>query len=336
MGQRRTSKNNPHDKLFKVVFSRLRHAADLIRALLPQGMIELLDMDSLLAEPTNTVDDSLHEHTSDLVFSVAFHGHRSRLFIVFEHKSYAKQYMTVDTLGYSSDISRAQMESNGPEQPPPMVAVMVVYHAKDQWNAPHALSEAWDVPDRAVELMRGLVYDSAFTLLDLAGVSHQTLRQWRMNPMATLALWTLARARTSPEIAAEIADVLDLFRAVAEESNALDDVLLLVRYILVVSDTSFEKLKIALLDPLGEQVTEVCMTGAERLREEGREQGLEQGLEQGRQSFLLMQLQARFGGLPTDVIQRVNEANTETLDAWGRRVLTASELDEVFATPGNP
>jgi hypothetical protein len=295
-------------------------------------MIELLDMDSLSPEPTSTVDDSLHEHYADLVFSIAFHGHASRLFIVLEHKSYAKKTTTVDASGYSSDITRARMESHGAaEQPLPMVAVMVIHHGKVPWNAPRALSEVWDVPAKAIELMRGLVYDGAFTLLDLTGETDATLRRRGMNPMATLALWMLARARISQDIAAEIASVLDLFRQVAEEPQGIDDVLLLVRYILVVHDVSFDALKTALLDPLGEQVTEACMTGAERLRQEGREQGLEKGLKQGRQSQLLMLLEHRFGTLPAEVIQRVNTADSTALDTWALRVLTAGALDEVFA-----
>jgi hypothetical protein len=148
-----------------------------------------------------------------------------------------------------------------------------------------------------------------------------------MNPLATLALWVLARARSSGDMAAELGGVIDLFQKVLARPEGLDDVLMLVRYILTVCDISFESLETVLLGALGQRVTEACMTGAERLRQEG----LEQGLKQGRQSFLLMLLQTRFGALPDDVIERVNAADAEALDTWGRRVLTAGNLAEVLA-----
>jgi hypothetical protein len=56
-----------------------------------------------------------------------------------------------------------------------------------------------------------------------------------------------------------------------------------------------------------------------------------EGVKLGARDMLHAQLQQRFGELPADVAARLDEADIDTLRAWGRRVLTAGSLAEVFA-----
>jgi hypothetical protein len=56
-----------------------------------------------------------------------------------------------------------------------------------------------------------------------------------------------------------------------------------------------------------------------------------QGIEHGYRTVLRTQLQQRFGALPADALARLDQAHADTLDAWARRVLTATSLAEVFA-----
>jgi hypothetical protein len=64
-------------------------------------------------------------------------------------------------------------------------------------------------------------------------------------------------------------------------------------------------------------------------------QGIEAGRKEGYGELLREQLLQRFGELPADVMARLDEAEANTLLAWGRRVLTAGSLADVFASePG--
>jgi hypothetical protein len=60
-------------------------------------------------------------------------------------------------------------------------------------------------------------------------------------------------------------------------------------------------------------------------------QGLKQGLEQGYRALLGALLEQRFGKLPVEVLARLDAADDDALSAWGRRVLTAASLADVFA-----
>ncbi len=46
------------------------------------------------------------------------------------------------------------------------------------------------------------------------------------------------------------------------------------------------------------------------------------------------QLEERFGPLPQSVVRRLEQADAEQLLTWGRRVLDAASLEEVFADDG--
>lgn len=71
-------------------------------------------------------------------------------------------------------------------------------------------------------------------------------------------------------------------------------------------------------------------TIAEAWIEEGRTEGLAKGVVLGERQMLLSLLQQRFGTVPASYQKRLKEADSDTLLEWGRRVLSAPSLKEVF------
>jgi hypothetical protein len=51
---------------------------------------------------------------------------------------------------------------------------------------------------------------------------------------------------------------------------------------------------------------------------------------------LLRQLGRRFGSLPEDVVERVQQAGTHELEHWADRILDATSLEDMFAAPRAP
>jgi len=63
---------------------------------------------------------------------------------------------------------------------------------------------------------------------------------------------------------------------------------------------------------------------------EGRKAGLAEGLDVGRE-LLLSMIGMRFGAVPSPLRQQILAADAQTLQLWGRRLMTSGSLEDVFA-----
>ncbi len=73
-------------------------------------------------------------------------------------------------------------------------------------------------------------------------------------------------------------------------------------------------------------------TVAEKIRAEERSEGRKEGRREGSQRILLNLLVLKFDTVPDTRRQQIVEASQNELDAWLSKVLTASDVDEVFST----
>lgn len=71
--------------------------------------------------------------------------------------------------------------------------------------------------------------------------------------------------------------------------------------------------------------------GMKRGLEKGLEKGVEQGRENEARALLVGLLTQRFGSLPEGASERIQHADTATLERWVSRVLPAASLDDVLA-----
>ncbi|MEO5377908.1 MAG: DUF4351 domain-containing protein, partial [Magnetococcus sp. DMHC-6] len=62
----------------------------------------------------------------------------------------------------------------------------------------------------------------------------------------------------------------------------------------------------------------------------GKWEGRQEGRQEGEAKMLLRQLTRRFGTLPSNLQEKVNSADLETLELWSDLVLDARSLEDVF------
>lgn len=72
--------------------------------------------------------------------------------------------------------------------------------------------------------------------------------------------------------------------------------------------------------------------GIEKGIQQGLHEGIFRGIHEGEAALLLRQIKHRFGHVPEVYLQRIQQADAETLLIWGERVLDASTLEEIFNT----
>src|SRR5215216_6576909 len=81
------SVSNPHDALFKAAFSETKHAASLLRCLIPAVVAKRVNWRTLRRMPGTFVDVGVPERQSDLLFSARLTGGETVLLYLVEHQS---------------------------------------------------------------------------------------------------------------------------------------------------------------------------------------------------------------------------------------------------------
>ncbi|MBX2999876.1 MAG: Rpn family recombination-promoting nuclease/putative transposase [Caldilineaceae bacterium] len=71
----------PHDKLFRAVFSDTREAESFLRAHLPAPLVQRLDWSTLELVETSFVDEALRESESDLLYTIQARATGESLFL---------------------------------------------------------------------------------------------------------------------------------------------------------------------------------------------------------------------------------------------------------------
>ena len=75
------------------------------------------------------------------------------------------------------------------------------------------------------------------------------------------------------------------------------------------------------------------ITTAERLgMERGMQQGMQQGRQEGEYRLLLQLLKLKFRSIPKNYLQQMTAADADLLLIWGKRILTAENIEDVFSS----
>jgi predicted transposase/invertase (TIGR01784 family) len=91
---------NPHDALFKYVFSQPEHAASELRSVLPAEVAGRLDWSSLELQPASFVDERLSGRQADLLFTVRYEERPAYVYVLLEHQSTCDPLMAFRLLRY--------------------------------------------------------------------------------------------------------------------------------------------------------------------------------------------------------------------------------------------
>jgi predicted transposase/invertase (TIGR01784 family) len=323
---------NVHDAFFKEMLSRPEHAASLLQQILPASIAARIHFDSLAPCAGSYVDEALKERHSDLLFSVPLEGRPALVYLLFEHQSTVDALMSFRLLRYEVRIWERWLRDNPGARKLPVILPVVLHHSVDGWTGTVAFEDLLDVDQATLADVAPYVPHFQFLLEDISHETDEALRARAITALARLSLWCLRHAREPWELVDRLGAWLDLVREVRGAPHGVAALVRIMRYIFATNEPDQpEALVRRLLAAVGEEGKEEIMTAADQLIERGREQGLKQGLEQGRREVLLDLLRERFGALPDAAAVRVTAAGMTELQAWSKRVLRASTLDDVFA-----
>jgi predicted transposase/invertase (TIGR01784 family) len=327
--------SSPHDRLFKLTFGDPEQARGLLRPLLPAELARRIDWDSLALEPGSFVDESLAWRHTDLLFRASLDGGTLFLYLLIEHQSDEDPLMPFRCLVYVTRVLERYVQQHEGTRALPAVLPLVVSHAARPWNAPLELFELFDLPAASKQAVAAHLPSLRFLLDDLALETEDTLRRRELGEQAKLTVLALRQARVARAFADALIRWTDLVRALDAAPGGREKLTALLTYILSAGEDPPENLRDVLQSHIGHEASEVVMTTAERLIQEGhqrgRAEGLAEGLTKGQATVLVRLLTLKFGPLPDDLQARIASAPIEELDRWVERVLAARTLRDVFA-----
>ncbi len=327
------TKNNPHDALFRLVFSDPARVLDELRAVLPEELFRQLDLDSLVPLKTHSTTAELPDFVSDLKFSIKLRGTEIEIWLLLEHQSQAPvllplrfaQYTVAHWTALVGDVHNPRVTRL------PFVLPVVIMHDGRGRRSPLKLSELYDAPEAFLAAAGDLGLQLGYVCDDLCRVSPEVVAERSVSPVYRLCLWLLqSRGRPGPE-------TYDAFKAAFRRLRKLGYRSLILGFLQYSVRMSGDEESVPLraardADPVFEEdivsLTEVWFKEGEA---KGEKKGRREGRVEGRAGLLLRQLRERFGPLSEDVVDRVQSGGQQDHERWALRVLSVETLTEVFA-----
>ena len=121
--------HQPHDRLFRSVFSDASEAASLLQGTLPDTLRDSFDWTTLTLLDGTFIDEDLHESQSDLLYQVEHTGTGQpvSMYLLFEHQSSPDPWLRLRLLRYCCRIWEEDRRSD-PERSELRPIVPVVFY----------------------------------------------------------------------------------------------------------------------------------------------------------------------------------------------------------------
>ncbi len=301
----------PHDRYFKALLSKPESAGTLVRERLPKEMVERLSPEPPELLDGTFIDGEFRHHLSDRLFRMrTIDGAAVHLYLLVEHKSRPDEWAAFQLLRYMVRImERMRREAGAGERLSPILPLLI-HHGREPWRTPARFSALVD----AEESWRPFLLDFPYFVVDLGTIDDRKLSRedrlrggllalkyvFRWNPKAQLAIRIARDLKSDPEFA------IMTLRYLASACKEMD-----MKDIFAYSKEMFPG-------------------DADQYASRFAREMIAKGKQEGESALLLRQLRSRHGELPDWVADKIDRADSATLETWSLRFVHAQSLEEVF------
>ena len=262
----------PHDTFMKALLSEKSRARAFLRHMLPAGLMNQLDLDTLEPEDRLQLPESGHEHYVDALFRVrmrsSYQEEEALVSILLEHKSYADKWVGLQLLYY---IGAAYYARHNTHQPLQLVIPYVFCHGVGSWSfqSPREL-----MGERYSDHLR---YVPSFEVLttDLSNISEEFIENLP-EPWLRASLLVQKYSRRPGELLHRFGQIFSSLPG-PEEGNFFEVLVVYYLKLVPIGREQFQAMVAALPSVKKPEV----MMLYDAILEEGREKGLREGLEKG-------------------------------------------------------
>ena len=310
---------NPHDAFFRESFGRQEIARDFLQHHLPDDLLTDIDLDSLEIGKDTYVSSDLRESYSDLVYRVRSDQNADLfIYILFEHKSSPEHWVGLQLLRYISLQGEAYRKAHPKARRIPPVYPLVIYHGKRPWRAPQDFQS---LVEPLLTALVPMVPQFRYALHDLSARGDAEIKGEVLTRLVQMALrWIF-----SDEPLTHLSRLIQLIEQIQNRETALQVLESLLRYY-VQGTQRVEEEDVRRLLQQTSNGEPIMQTFIERYIQ----QGIEQGEQRGEAKIVLQLAEEKFGSVNDNLRERILTADSQTLLAWSKRILTAETPEALF------
>ena len=286
------SLKHPHDSFFKKLFDNEENIRDFLKAYLPKDLSTNIDFKTIKISDTEKENKKHKKYYLDLTVDCLIKESNSKIYIIFEHKSYQDKLTLIQTLNYCLTIWEAEIENGAKELTP--IIPYIFYHGKSKSKLKKNFRDYFS-PNQAID---GYLMDFKFVIFDTTQIENHDIIKSIDNLYLSASLLLMKNI---------FKDIKEL-KPILKEIVTLDDdrVIRLFEYIVVNKDIEKEQFNEILLEVKGE---DKMSTLAQRWLDEGRAEGMQRGVFE-----TAIRMIERFNLSIDEVIKELNIKKEELLD----------------------
>lgn len=291
---------HPHDSFFKKLFDNEENIRDFLRAYLPKALSNEIDFNTIKISDTEKETKKHKKYYLDLCVDCLVSKTQSKIYIIFEHKSYYDKLTLMQTLNYCTTIWENEIENNEKYLTP--IVPFIFYHGKTKSKLKHNFKEYFE----SNSSLDAYLMDFKFVIFDTTEIENHDIMESINNLYLSASLLLMKNI---------FKDIKEL-KPVLKKMVMLDDdrVIRLFEYIVVNKDIQKEELKELIIEMKGE---DTMPTLAQRWLDEGKAEGIQIGIQTGIQTGIFetaIKMIEKFNLSVDDVIQELNLKKEEFLE----------------------
>jgi predicted transposase/invertase (TIGR01784 family) len=259
---------NPHDKFFRISFSRLDVVRSFIEEVLPKQYRDNINLDSLRLSNSSFLDEELSEHLADLVYEAEYAGEPAKISLLFEHKSYQEDFPELQLLQYMTNAWKEERKQKKKEKKPKkstVVIPIVIHHGRSAWKKV-AMRKQFGNPHE--DLLQFLP-EFDYLLFSLNNFEDEQIANFKNIFLSTTAM-LLKHSRDEKEKLLAIESFLIEKLKMLDSSHENEFISAIFYYLHSTANLTPNEIVI-IFTKVSTSITNIAMTATEQLREETME-----------------------------------------------------------------
>jgi predicted transposase YdaD len=313
------SVDKPHDSLFKKVFRDIDNTRDFLKSYLPKDLAMRIDFESMTISGTEKDDAEYNSSYLDLTVECKLDREDSKIYIIFEHKSYQESMTIMQIMRYCMLIWEDEIKANKKSLTP--IIPFIFYHGERKSGLHNNFKDYFAVTDD----LKKYLLSFEMVIFDTDKVTNDEIRENINN------LFVVSAILMMKNIFSDVNQIKPILKDIIELSD--DRKIIFFEYFATKKKMTEKTFNELIIELKGEEMPSLAKMWRDEGLEIGREIGREIGEKRGRlkeiQDTIKMGFEAKFSQLSHKLLLQIEKiTEIEKLQEIKRAIFMINDADE--------